>query len=245
MDIVFDEGEDVAFSVIGENTIFLTGNMIPEEPYDLPPEDDSDEEEVDSGEEVSTDEDSEMEMEEEKVERLPNKPNLSKPQQCSVATVSPPETPKNNIKKPQTAVSTAKSVDEPPRKKQAVEPKAAEMEAEPAVRTLPSGLIIEDIQKGNGPRAKNGHRVSVRYIGKLSSGKLFDQNTKGKPFSFVLGKGECIKGWDLGVQGMQVGGTRRLTIPPQLAYGKRGAPPDIPSNAILKFDIKLLDTKGK
>ena len=111
-------------------------------------------------------------------------------------------------------------------------------------RTLPSGLIIEDkvIAKG-GARAKNGKRLSMRYVGRLQNNKIFDQNTKGKPFSFILGRGEVIKGWDIGLQGMQVGGTRRLTIPAALAYGKSGAPPDIPSNATLIFDVKLLDVK--
>jgi FK506-binding nuclear protein len=111
------------------------------------------------------------------------------------------------------------------------------------VKILPSGLQIEDLQQGDGARAKNGKRVSVRYIGKLTNGKTFDSNTKGKPFSFVLGKGQVIKGWDLGVQGMQIGGVRRLVCPPKLAYGTQGAPPDIPKNATLVFEIKLLDVK--
>lgn len=78
----------------------------------------------------------------------------------------------------------------------------------------------------------------MRYIGKLTNGKVFDSNTKGKPFSFKLGRGEVIKGWDEGVTGMKIGEERRLTCPPQLAYGSRGAPPDIPKNATLVFDIK-------
>lgn len=104
-------------------------------------------------------------------------------------------------------------------------------------------MIVEDAVIGKGPRAKSGKKVSVRYIGKLTNGKVFDSNTKGKPFTFRLGKGEVIKGWDVGVQGMNVGGTRKLTIPPALAYGSRGAPPDIPKNATLQFEVKLLDTK--
>jgi FK506-binding nuclear protein len=77
----------------------------------------------------------------------------------------------------------------------------------------------------------------------LTNGKVFDSNTKGTPFSFKLGKGEVIKGWDVGVQGMHVGGTRKLTCPPGMAYGSRGAPPDIPKNATLVFEIKLLQVK--
>lgn len=81
----------------------------------------------------------------------------------------------------------------------------------------------------------------MRYIGKLASnGKVFDSNTKGKPFYFKLGRGEVIKAWDEGVLGMQVGEERRLTCPPSTAYGSRGAPPDIPGNSTLVFDIKCV-----
>ncbi|TPX45330.1 hypothetical protein SeMB42_g04056 [Synchytrium endobioticum] len=111
-------------------------------------------------------------------------------------------------------------------------------------KTLPSGLQFEDVCLGDGARAKNGKRVSVRYIGKLvSNGKVFDSNTKGEPFKFQLGKREVIRGWDIGIGGMNVGGTRKITIPPALAYGARGTPPDIPPNATLEFEVKLLDVK--
>ncbi|KAJ3158634.1 peptidylprolyl isomerase fpr4 [Geranomyces michiganensis] len=110
-------------------------------------------------------------------------------------------------------------------------------------KTLPNGLIIEDVTEGNGPKAKNGKKVGVRYIGRLTSGKVFDSNTKGAPFKFKLGAGDVIKGWDLGVAGMAVGGTRKLTIPAALAYGPKGAPPDIPGHATLEFEVKLMEVK--
>lgn len=102
------------------------------------------------------------------------------------------------------------------------------------------GVTVDDRKLGTGPAAKKGSRVEMRYIGKLESGKVFDSNKKGKPFSFKLGMGEVIKGWDIGVAGMSVGGERRLTIPAHHGYGKKGAPPDIPPNAKLIFDIKCL-----
>lgn len=83
----------------------------------------------------------------------------------------------------------------------------------------------------------------MRYVGRLQNGKQFDANTKGKPFAFKLGKGEVIGGWDEGLKGMQVGGERRLTIPPKMGYGARGAPPDIPGNSTLVFDVKLVEIK--
>ncbi|KAJ3178941.1 peptidylprolyl isomerase fpr4 [Geranomyces variabilis] len=110
-------------------------------------------------------------------------------------------------------------------------------------KTLANGLIIEDVTEGNGPKAKNGKKVGVRYIGRLTNGKVFDSNTKGAPFKFKLGAGDVIKGWDLGVAGMSVGGTRKLTIPAALAYGPKGAPPDIPGHATLEFEVKLMEVK--
>ncbi|KAF9338975.1 peptidylprolyl isomerase fpr4 [Linnemannia elongata] len=110
-------------------------------------------------------------------------------------------------------------------------------------KTLPNGLVIEDTKAGEGARAKSGKKIGMRYIGRLENGKVFDKNTSGKPFSFKLGAGEVIKGWDLGIQGMQLNGERRLTIPPALAYGSQGAPPDIPRNATLVFEVKLVSLK--
>ncbi|KAJ5720596.1 uncharacterized protein N7483_008530 [Penicillium malachiteum] len=104
------------------------------------------------------------------------------------------------------------------------------------------GVTIDDKKLGKGVAAKSGNTVAMRYIGKLENGKVFDSNKKGKPFTFKLGRGEVIKGWDIGVAGMAPGAERRLTIPPQLAYGKK-ALPGIPANSKLIFDIKLLEIK--
>ncbi|KAI7191402.1 hypothetical protein KC352_g21555, partial [Hortaea werneckii] len=94
--------------------------------------------------------------------------------------------------------------------------------------------------------AKSGDRVAMRYIGKLQKdNKVFDSNKKGKPFSFKLGAGQVIKGWEIGIQGLAVGGERRITIPANLAYGKQNMG-DIPPNSTLIFDVKLLEVnKGK
>ncbi|XP_021725322.1 peptidyl-prolyl cis-trans isomerase FKBP53-like [Chenopodium quinoa] len=112
------------------------------------------------------------------------------------------------------------------------------------VKTFPNGLVIEDVAMGkpDGKRASRGSKVSVYYIGKLQkNGKRFDSNTSGKPFKFRLGIGQVIKGWDVGVEGMRVGDKRRLTIPPSMGYGASGAPPQIPPNAWLVFDVELVD----
>src|SRR6202050_2890643 len=105
----------------------------------------------------------------------------------------------------------------------------------------PSGLTYWDLRVGNGEVAKEGSRVRVHYTGWLTNGKKFDSSVDaGKPFDFTIGDGEVIKGWEEGVAGMRVGGKRELRIPPGLGYGGDGSPPDIPPNATLIFDIKLL-----
>lgn len=114
------------------------------------------------------------------------------------------------------------------------------------VKTV-QGVTIDDKKLGTGPAAKAGDRVGMRYIGKLQKdNKVFDSNKKGKPFTFKLGSGEVIKGWDIGIAGMTVGSERRITIPANLGYGKQGAGPDIPPNATLVFDVKVIElNKGK
>ncbi|HEX6601895.1 MAG TPA: FKBP-type peptidyl-prolyl cis-trans isomerase, partial [Solirubrobacterales bacterium] len=103
-------------------------------------------------------------------------------------------------------------------------------------------LEIKDVKKGNGPTAKAGDKASVYYVGVVYKTKeQFDANwDSGDPFTFTLGAGEVIKGWDRGVQGMKVGGERELIIPPALAYGNEGIFPSIPPNSTLVFLVKLL-----
>jgi FK506-binding nuclear protein len=136
-------------------------------------------------------------------------------------------------------------------------PKVEETKAKPAnnPRTV-QGVTVDDKKEGKGRPAKSGDKIEMRYIGKLANGKQFDgkrllanyslhaanmviANKKGKPFSFKLGVGEVIKGWDVGVVGMKAGGERRLTIPSKLAYGSK-AIPGIPANSELIFDIKCI-----
>ena len=118
-------------------------------------------------------------------------------------------------------------------------------------KTLSNGVVVEDAKAGTGPMAKNGSKLAVRYIGKLTNGKVFDKNTKGKPFRFTLGKGEVIKGthpferstntigWDIGMTGMQLGGERKIHVPASVAYGSKKLP-DIPPNSDLIFEVKCV-----
>jgi peptidylprolyl isomerase len=128
-------------------------------------------------------------------------------------------------------------------------------EAEPATASkpkveVPKGpppqkLVVKDLRKGSGTAAKAGDTVTVQYVGvNYANGKQFDASwDRGQPFQFQLGAGMVIPGWDQGVVGMKPGGRRELTIPPDLAYGAQGAPPDIPPNATLVFVIDLVSIR--
>jgi len=120
---------------------------------------------------------------------------------------------------------------------------AAKTEAKSKVVTLPSGLQYEDLKIGEGPEVKTGQTVQMRYTGKFMDGKVFDSNVGKDPYPVTLGVSSVIKGWHEGIPGMRVGGKRKLTIPPELAYGKRGFPGAIPPDATLVFDVEVLSVK--
>ena len=102
-------------------------------------------------------------------------------------------------------------------------------------------LKIEDLEVGTGAEAVAGKSVTVHYVGTLTDGSKFDSSRdRGQGFTFSLGAGMVIQGWDKGVAGMKIGGLRKLTIPPELGYGARGFPPVIPPNSTLVFEVELL-----
>jgi len=108
-----------------------------------------------------------------------------------------------------------------------------------------SSLIIEDLSMGEGAEAVAGKHVTVHYTGWLTDGTKFDSSLdRNDPFDFPLGRGHVIRGWDEGVAGMKVGGKRKLTIPPEMGYGARGAGGVIPPNATLVFEVELLGVAG-
>jgi len=113
--------------------------------------------------------------------------------------------------------------------------------AEPKLITTKSGLKYAELEVGAGTEVKTGMLVLVDYEGRLANGEKFDSSyDRREPFSFKIGAGQVIQGWEEGVIGMKVGGKRKLVIPPDLAYGEAGAPPRIPPNATLTFEVKVL-----
>jgi len=125
-------------------------------------------------------------------------------------------------------------------------PKAAAPAAakpETKVVTLPDGLQYEDLKVGTGPEVATGQTVQMRYTGTFTDGKVFDTNVGKEPYPVTLGAGHVIKGWDEGIPGMKVGGKRRLMVPADLAYGKRGYPGFIPPDTNLVFEVEVLSVK--
>jgi len=168
-----------------------------------------------------------------------NKPNTPAKQE------NKPNTPVKQEKKPAAADKSTPKADnagtpKQPSEKNATTPGKDQKKPNTPMKTLPGGLQLQEKKLGEGKPAKKGRTVSVRYIGRLDNGKVFDSNTSGTPFKFRLGAGQVIKGWDAGIEGMLIGGERVLKIPPEMAYGSKGAPPDIPPNARLTFEVKLL-----
>jgi FKBP-type peptidyl-prolyl cis-trans isomerase len=133
---------------------------------------------------------------------------------------------------------------QPPASQPAPAPVEPGFEGTPvSTTTLPGGLIVEDFVIGEGEEAKPGAEVSLHYTGTLDDGSVFDSSRKrNRPFTFTIGEGRVIKGWDLGVPGMKVGGKRRLIIPAELAYGSRSRP-NIPANSRLTFTVELVEAQ--
>ncbi|KAF5095760.1 hypothetical protein D0Z03_001760 [Geotrichum reessii] len=258
LDIVINASDDIIFEVSGSYPIHLTGNYVMH-PFDDEDSDDEDSDEDDSDDyDLSPDEDeldfsnriqpveSEDDEEEEAPKETPKKEvkkevkKQNKKRAAEEEAPAPVETKKQTKKQKSEdkKVAFSKELEQGPTGSTS----APAAKKGPVAKKLAGGVTIEDRKVGSGPTAQPGDKVSVRYIGKLLNGNIFDSNTKGKPFAFKLGAGEVIKGWDVGVAGMAVKGERRIVIPASSAYGKQSLP-GIPANSTLSFDVKLVGIK--
>ena len=250
VDIVLEEQTEYILQVTGKNAVHLLGNYIDQQPINMPPYGDSDEESDDDDaydlRDVSSDVvmdpedelDSDADRFEEIIEKESKKTSKRARPSEEVDTETVAKVSKKAAKKQKGADGAA--VAAPTEKAEKADKK--EKKDKPVERTLPGGLKTKDAALGDGPQAKKGNTVSMRYIGKLDNGKVFDSNTKGKPFTFKLGAGEVIKGWDEGIVGMKPGSERVLVVPAGMAYGKKKMG-DIPANSTLTFEVKLLEIK--
>jgi len=166
-------------------------------------------------------------------------PNQKKENKAETPATAKKDKKNKNLQNGATPNGTSTPAAQTPKNKDAKTPQANQAPNKTPKRQLKGGLMVEDLKVGNGPEAKAGKLVGMYYEGKLkSNNKQFDAQKQGKPFRFRLGRGEVIKGWDVGVEGMKVGGKRRLTVPANMGYGSQGAPPDIPPNATLVFEVE-------
>ncbi|KAG6842165.1 hypothetical protein C0991_001658 [Blastosporella zonata] len=248
--IILQEDETYKFEIVGKNTVYLTGNYI-EQSVNNPPFGDDDESDFSDEDaydlrEVSSDVEmhpDDLDSDASRFEEVEDAPkNLKRARDAEEDTAKPSKAEKKKKQKTEAAKPAEATPEVKKKEKEAPKDKETAPKAKPAEREIAGGIKILDSKIGTGPMAKKGNTVRMRYIGKLTSGKVFDQNVKGKPFTFRLGKGEVIKGWDEGIVGMQAGGERKLTLPPAMAYGSKGTD-GIPKNATLIFEVKLVEIK--
>lgn len=251
LDLIFSEGDDISFRSVG-GTVHLTGYLVDEQLY--PNIGEEEEVEVDE-EEVpqlvpaapkkkkklappDPDTTSENEQSAESAEGSDNDDDEDDSEDEDSDASEPPQPPPPKIPKlngMQNGLSKKKVKD-----KESKQKKQKQQQQTSPKSTLQGGVKIEDLRVGQGPVAKAGKKVQVYYEGRFkTNNKIFDKTNAGKGFEFVLGRSEVIKGWDVGVQGMKVGGKRRIVCPPSMAYGSKGSPPAIPSNSTLVFDVEL------
>merc|ERR1712244_115257 len=146
------------------------------------------------------------------------------------------KSPQQKAKKSPTKKPVETSLDDDKKEESA---KKSPAKKDKKMQSMGKGLKYRDMKQGKGKAASNGDKVSVYYVGQTDDKKVFDKCISGKGFEFTIGKGEVIKGWDMGLKGMKVGGKRKLVIPAKLGYGAAGSPPKIPGGATLTFTIEL------
>jgi len=268
LDLAFSEGETIAFFSKGAGSVHLTGFLLPEDDnFGDFNEEASDEEgenavaspqktkiDVNAEDEDSDSDDSDFDEEDlaaelaeddsgEEEEDIDDDADLEEASEDEEVVQPPAKIAKVDKKVKQNGLANGKApkeVQQPDKKKKKEQQPQKTDPQKSKQKTLAGGVVVEDLRSGKGPEARPNKKVTVFYEGRLkSNNRVFDSTKSGDGFQFGLGRGEDIKGWDIGLNGMRVGGKRRITIPPTAAYGSKGAPPQIPPNSTLVFDVEL------
>jgi len=239
LDLIFSKGDNIAFRSVG-GTVHLTGYLVDDEDYCGMGEADSSEGEEDIPDLVPA-----KGLEHEDSAESPDEASDDEADGDSDAEESEEEStkpPPAKIQKMQkmNGMANGQSKRQEKQKESKQKKQKHQQTTEKTVKASPSGLKIEDLRVGQGAVAKLGRKIQVYYEGRFkSNNKVFDKANTGKGFEFILGKSDVIKGWDIGLQGMKIGGKRRIVCPPHMAYGSKGSPPAIPPNSTLVFEVVL------
>jgi len=270
LNLVFEKGQEVSFAITGQSSVHLTGYYLDSSsaPFSLSKATVSDvdrtlefgspDKQLTNGQSVAKVDAPQQTQQPQQQPQLQSALKRKDPTAAAVPTpakkvkLDPPQRVLATPSKPADSsndVDNSPPLSKTPATKQTPAAKAAATSQTPSKKPentpiqLPNGLVIEDVRVGDGREVtKQGTMVEVKYIGKLKNGSVFDASNQ-RPFVFKWGTGAVIKGWDIGVKGMKVGGRRNLVIPPALAYGREGAPPAIGPNQTLFFEIELVNVK--
>jgi len=279
LDLVFEEGSNVTFTVSGKNPVHLVGYFIAganddefddddlgefdEDELDVEDEDeeDADEEEADAATQLALQNNLKRKQQQgnangsaakkAKQEAAPKQPQQpQQPQQPPQGQQAQQGQGQQQKKQQQQGGNKGQQQGQQGQQQQGGKKPQASPQQQPQqqgqdYQQLQGGLKYLTLTPGTGEKVLQKSLVWVNYVGRLTNGKVFDKSPKGVPFSFRIGGGEVIKGWDAGVNGMKVGEKRKLVIPPAMAYGARGAPPEIPPNATLEFDVEVVKVGRK
>lgn len=258
LDLLFNESATITIKGQKASTVYLSGYIQP--PVDAddagmmnPMYEDMDEAEIEAAlrqqklqQKALDDEDEDAPelMDEDNIEEPPTKKQKTEKgskatQNGQKAAEKKRKSPQQKAKKSPQQKPTEASLDDDKKEKEEKKETPKKAKASKKMQSMGKGLKFRDMKIGKGKAVSNGDKVSVFYVGQLDDKKVFDKAISGNGFEFELGKGDVIKGWDMGLKGMKKGGKRKLIIPAKLAYGAAGSPPQIPANATLTFTIEL------
>jgi len=245
LDLLFNES--ASFSLKGQKVspVYLTGYIQPPVDGSEPPMDpmyeDMDEEQIMSALKAQREQADALDADESEDEEVAEPPAKKQKTASGAVSKKSPKGQKNGDKKDKKRKGQKSDDEKNADEKKETESKKGKKQKKKGkeMQKMKGGIQYRDMKIGDGEVVKNGDKLRVFYVGQTDDKKVFDKCIAGKGFEFAFGKGDVIKGWDMGFKGMKVGGKRKLVIPPKQAYGAAGSPPNVPGNATLTFTIEL------